>query len=174
MSTEANDDAVRPLACPTCARKYPLSERFCADCETPLVYVGRGEEEPITAAHEKAGKVNPEYASGEPVKVAFAANQAEAQLIQGILLEEGIPSVERRTRGFDVPDFLAAGPRDILVPQAAYEVARGLLADTGEHLADSNGLPAAREERPLRLLVGILVGLGVGGALVWAVAELAG
>ena len=54
-------EAVEPLACPTCARKYPLSERFCADCEMPLVYVGRGEEEPITAAHEKARKVKPQY-----------------------------------------------------------------------------------------------------------------
>ena len=82
----------------------------------PLVYVGRGEQEPITEAHERARKVKPQYTGGEPVKVAFAANLAEAQLIQGILLEEGIPSFERRSRGFDVPDFLAAGPRDILVP----------------------------------------------------------
>ena len=51
--------------------------------------------------------------------MASASNLAEAELIQGILLEEGIPSVQRRTRGFDVPDFLAAGPRDILVPEAA-------------------------------------------------------
>ena len=36
-------------------------------------------------------------------------------MIQGLLLEEGIPSLARRSGGFDVPDFLAAGPRDILV-----------------------------------------------------------
>ena len=122
-----------PLACPTCARKYPLDERFCPDCEMPLVYVGRGEQEPITAAHERARKVKPEFTGGDPVKVGFARNLAEAQMIQGILLEEGIPSFERRSRGFDVPDFLAAGPRDILVPAAGAEAARELLADTGEH-----------------------------------------
>ena len=45
--------------------------------------------------------------------------------MQGILLDQGIPSVQRRTRGFDVPDFLAAGPRDILVPEAAAQDAAG-------------------------------------------------
>ena len=94
----------------------------------PLTYVGRAEEEPITEAHERARKVKPQYLGGELVKVAFAKNLAEAQLIQGILLEEGIPSVERRTRGFDVPDFLAGGPRDILVPEAGADAARELLA----------------------------------------------
>ena len=64
---------------------------------------------------------------GRLIKVAWAANQAEAELIEGILREEGIPSVQRRTRGFDVPDFLAAGPRDILVPEDAAEAARELL-----------------------------------------------
>jgi hypothetical protein len=171
LSTDAGGDPARPLACPTCARKYPLSERFCADCEMPLVYVGRGEEEPITAAHEKARKVRPEYARGDPVKVAFARNLAEAQLIQGILLEEGIPSFERRTRGFDVPDFLAAGPRDILVPQSASEVARELLAGTGEHVTET---ASDGQERPLRLLIGILLAVAVAAALVWGIWQLAG
>jgi len=51
-------------------------------------------------------------------------------MIQGLLSEHGIPSMLKRTRGFDVPDFLAAGPRDILVPQAAAERAREVLAGT--------------------------------------------
>ena len=55
-------DEVRPLGCPRCARKYPLEERFCAECGMPLVYVGRGEEQPITEAHERARKVKPQYA----------------------------------------------------------------------------------------------------------------
>ena len=165
MSGESSE----PLACPTCARRYPLSERFCSDCEMPLVYVGRGEEEPITEAHERARKVKPEYTGGEPVKVGFARNLAEAQLIQGILLEEGIPSFERRTRGFDVPDFLAGGPRDILGPGAAAEVARALLADTGEQAIPTGAEPAG--ERPLRLLLGILVALAIGALIVWAFSQ---
>jgi hypothetical protein len=45
-----------------------------------------------------------------------------------MLLEEGIPSMQRRSGGFDVPDFLAAGPRDILVPESGAEAAREALA----------------------------------------------
>ena len=52
------------------------------------------------------------------MRVAAARNQAEAELLQGLLLEEGIPSLVRRSGGFDVPDFLASGPRDVLVPQS--------------------------------------------------------
>src|ERR671931_2179203 len=124
-----SSEEVRPLACPRCARKYALDERFCSECGMPLVYVGRGEEEPITEAHERARKIKPQYTGGAQVRVASAHNLAEAELIQGMLLEEGIPSAQRRTRGFDVPDFLAAGPRDILVPAAGAEAARELLAD---------------------------------------------
>jgi hypothetical protein len=162
----------QPLACPTCARKFSLDERFCPHCEMPLVYVGRNELEPITAAHEKARKVKPQYTGGDPVKVAFAQNLAEAQLIQGMLLEEGIPSYERRARGFDVPDFLAAGPRDILVPGSAAGAAREMLAGAGA--------PAVATEDPNRpevsatrqLLPGFLIALGGGAALVLLAYEL--
>ncbi|MDX6583606.1 MAG: hypothetical protein QOI10_2790 [Solirubrobacterales bacterium] len=170
MSNEPDAGGVEPLACPTCARKFPLSERFCPECEMPLVYVGRGEQEPITEAHEKARKVKPEYTGGEPVKVGFARNLAEAQMIQGILLEEGIPSFERRTRGFDVPDFLAGGPRDILVPGAAGEAARALLAGTDEQPLE--GEAPSSDERPLRLLAGMLVALAIGALLIWLVSLL--
>ncbi len=43
------------------------------------------------------------------MKVVGARNQSEAEFIQGLLLEEGIPGMVRRMRGFEVPDFLAAG-----------------------------------------------------------------
>lgn len=164
MSSESGG-AVEPLACPTCARRFGLDERFCPDCEMPLVYVGRADMEPITAAHEKARKVRPEYATGELVKAAFAQNLAEAQLIQGILLEQGIPSVERRSRGFDVPDFLAAGPRDILVPRSGYEDARELLTGTAEHEHEHE--PRDADERPLRLALWVLVALVAAVAIVW-------
>jgi hypothetical protein len=174
LSSEANGvDRVRPLACPTCARKYPLTERFCADCEMPLVYVGRDDEEPITDAHERARKVRPEYLGGELVKAAFAKNLAEAQLIQGILLEEGIPSVERRSRGFDVPDFLAAGPRDILVPEAGLEAARELLASLDPNEAPPPPVAQSDSERALRLLVGMLAALAIAAAIVWLFTQIA-
>jgi hypothetical protein len=163
-----------PLACPRCARKYSLDERFCPECEMPLVYVGRDEQEPITETHERARKIKPQYVGGEQVKVAFAGNLAEAELIQGILLEEGIPSVQRRSRGFDVPDFLAAGPRDILVPQAAEPDARSLLADARV----SEGQAAAAtgessEPAPLRLLGGVLLAVAAAAVVVWLLYQLA-
>ena len=66
------------------------------------------EHEDLTDAQQRARKVKPQYARGAVAKVAMGRNQAEAEMIQGILLEEGIPSVLQRMRGFDVPDFLAA------------------------------------------------------------------
>ena len=90
---------------------------------------------PLSEAHDRARKIDPRYSEGELVRVAGASNQAEAELIQGLLLEEGVPSVLRRTRGFDVPDFLAAGPREVLVPEAGAEVARELLRDTQRRAA---------------------------------------
>ena len=161
-----------PLACPRCARNYPLEERFCADCGMPLVYVGRGEEQPITEAHERARKVKPKYTGGRQVRVAGAHNLAEAELIQGMLLEEGIPSVQRRARGFDVPDFLAAGPRDILVPEAGAEAAHELLADV--RTDESEAVVPADGERPLRLAVGLLIALAGAAGLIWVLYQLAG
>ena len=61
------------------------------------------------------------------MRVATAQNQPEAELLQGLLLEAGVPSLVRRSGGFDVPDFLAAGPRDMLVPAGGEDAARDVL-----------------------------------------------
>jgi len=114
------------LVCPTCTTGHGSDERFCTRCGTPLVQEGAREHEP-TEAQARARKILPQYARGALVRVAAARNQAEAELLQGILLEEGVPSLMRRSGGFDVPDFLASGPRDILVPASAVEAARDIL-----------------------------------------------
>jgi pimeloyl-ACP methyl ester carboxylesterase len=93
----------------------------------PLVIAGADEEPFRSEAHERARKIRPEYSRGELVRVAGGRNQAEAELIQNLLIEEGVPSLLRRTRGFDVPDFLAAGPRDVMVPLSGAEAAREIL-----------------------------------------------
>ena len=72
-------------------------------------------------------RIRPEYAQGELVRVARAQHQAEAELIQNLLLEAGIPSMTRRSAAFDVPDFIAAGPRDVLVPESGAQAAREML-----------------------------------------------
>jgi hypothetical protein len=68
---------------------------------------------------------------GKLVKVAYAQQQAEAEMIQGLLSEHGIPSMLRRAAGFDVPDFLAAGPREVLVAEELMARAREVLEGTG-------------------------------------------
>jgi Putative prokaryotic signal transducing protein len=161
-----------PLSCPRCALAHSIDERFCRNCGMPLVYAGPREQEPITDAHERARKVRPQYARGDLVRVTGGRHQAEAELIQGILLEQGIPSVLRRARGFDVPDFLAAGPRDVLVPESGYETARELLRDadllTVEEPPES--LPGIGS--PLRLAIGILVAVALAALLVFALYQL--
>jgi hypothetical protein len=98
----------------------------------PLVLEGheRGDAR-VTARQQRARKVRPQYSEGELIRVAGARHQAEAEFIQGLLLEEGIPSMLRRSSGFDVPDMLAAGPRDVLVPATGVEAAREVLLQSG-------------------------------------------
>jgi Putative prokaryotic signal transducing protein len=67
---------------------------------------------------------------GKLVKVAFARNQVEAEMLQGLLAEAGIPSVLKRSFGFDNPDFLASGPRDVMVNEGSAKRAREVLTET--------------------------------------------
>ncbi len=64
------------------------------------------------------------------VKVAVAPNETSALLVDGVLKDAGIPSLIQRALGFDVPDFLSAGPRDVLVPGSLLEEAKQILEDT--------------------------------------------
>ena len=131
----------------------------------PLVQAG-GEplEQPLSEAHGRARKINPAYTEGDLVRVAGGRNQAEAELIQGMLLEEGVPSVLRRSAGFDVPDFLAAGPRDVMVPEAGVPTAREVLLQSD--LAPSDR--AAPRPNPLKLAAVVLAGAGVTALVAWA------
>jgi hypothetical protein len=154
------------LECPTCAAKAEPEERFCPTCGTPLVHRGGVvSEEVVSARHERARKVKPQLAEGELVYVAGARNQAEAEFIQGLLLEEGVPSLVRRSAGFDVPDFLAAGPRDILVPQSGETTAREVLLQA--ELISAEPVDRRAVAAPGRLLAGLLAGVAVVLLIVW-------
>jgi hypothetical protein len=134
----------------------------------PLVRPG-GEalEAPLSDAHGRARKIDPTLTEGELVRVAGGRNQAEAELIQGLLLEWGVPSVLRRTAGFDVPDFLAAGPRDVLVPQSGAETAREVLlqADLAPTTGDGGG------PRPLVLAAVIVLGGLITALIAWLASQ---
>jgi len=66
----------------------------------------------------------------EWVKVGSAPNETMALMMEGLLKGADIPVLIRRPAGFDVPDFLAAGPRDILVPGIVFPEAREIVEDT--------------------------------------------
>jgi uncharacterized protein YbaR (Trm112 family) len=152
------------LVCPRCASQFQADQRFCPDCKLPLVLQATGEEPDYESdRHRRMRKVKPQLSEGDLVKVAWARNEAEGEFIQGLLLEEGVPSMLRRSAGFDVPDFLAAGPRDVMVPMSGVQTAREVLLQ-----ADViTPRPSSRPVDPRRLLVGLVVALAVGALLVW-------
>jgi hypothetical protein len=160
-----------PLACPSCGTTHALDLRFCPGCGMPLVYAGsQVSDAPITEQHERVRKVKPQYSEGDLVHVAGSRHQSEAEFIQGLLLEEGIPSMIRRTRGFDVPDMLAAGPRDVMVPASGVEAARQVLLQA--EIIGENPTGAVAGPAPWRVLLWLVVGLLVVCVLVWLGTEL--
>jgi len=146
----------------------------------PLVIAGdrAAAEAPASDAHARARKVRPELARGELVCVAGGRNQAEAELIHGLLLEEGIPSLVRRAAGFDVPEFLAAGQRDVLVPESGAAAARELLTEVELAAAPAPGAPVAGEpagpSHAVRLGAAIAVGALIAALVAWVLLALAG
>jgi hypothetical protein len=161
-----------PLVCPGCGAGGGSEERFCARCGSPFVLAPgiAGWPQPRDDdAAVRARKIHPPYAEGEPVRVATAQNQPEAELVQGLLLEAGIPSLARRSGGFDVPDFLAAGPRDVLVPRGGEAAARELLGTRPAAAAVPERTPAPGWVRTLALVLAVLVVALVVAGLVSAI-----
>ena len=145
------------LVCFSCGREHGDEERFCARCGLPLVPEGGPAEAVLDERGRRMRKIKPQYSEGELVRVKVARQQPEAEFIQSLLLEEGIPSTLRRTRGFDVPEMLAAGPRDVLVPQSGAEAAREVLLQ-----AEMADLPSSGElHSPARILAGLAVAVVV-------------
>ncbi|HEY4278738.1 MAG TPA: hypothetical protein VGM91_10980 [Conexibacter sp.] len=114
------------------------------------------------------GRAKAEYARGDLVRVLGVRNQIEGEFIQGLLLEVGVPSMLRRSRGFDVPDFLVSGPRDVMVPQSGVDAARDVLLDA--QLLGTT--PPPMGPSPLRLLSWLLVALVIFAALAWVADQL--
>jgi hypothetical protein len=121
---------------------------------------------------------------GKLVKVGFARNQAEAEMLQGLLQESKIPSVLKRSGGFDAPEFLAAGPRDIWVNKDHAQKARQILAETmtegeGEEREELEGEARLRKTggepmSPQRLAMWVIAGAIVAIIVVWIVFEISG
>ena len=149
------------LVCPSCGSEHSEQERFCTRCGVPLVVEGGPAEAVLDEREVRARKVKKQYAEGELVGVAIGRHLPEAELIQNLLLEEGVPSILRRSRGFDVPEMLAAGPRDVLVPQSGFETAREVLLQ-----ADLAGNGSPPPPRPGRVLAALLAAFAVVAVIV--------
>jgi hypothetical protein len=102
-------------------------------------------------------------------------------MMRGLLLESGIPSILKRSRGFDAPEFLAAGPHDVFVVSDLAQKARGLLADTmletedeerGEIEGAGDLARGGGETSPVRLALWLLTALAAAGLIVWALYQL--
>jgi len=154
------------LLCPSCGRSYEGAERFCDRCGVPLTHSDQFDPG-INDAHRRARMVKPQLSEGRLVRVVGARNQVEGEFIQGMLLEQGVPSILRRSAGFDVPDFLAAGPRDVLVPQSGVITAREVLLQAELISPEPPGPPVS----PIRLMVGLLAALAIGVLIVWGVTQ---
>lgn len=154
------------LVCSGCGAGAPPDERFCSACGMPLVIADAKGVPELTERQERARKTKKQYSEGPLVRVAVGRHQAEAELIQGLLLEHGVPSMYKRSAGFDVPDMLFSGPRDVFVPQSGEEVAREVLAEVeAEHstrAAAPGAVVPARAGRSTRTMaVGLAVCLGL-------------
>jgi hypothetical protein len=131
-------------------------------------------EAPRGATAAPLGAIQPDGS----VRVAVAANQAEAELLQGVLADAGIPSTWRRTGG-DLPELLAAGYREIYVPADAAGEAQALLATVETSESEPDVAPTRRiglEHTGLRLIGKVTIIIFVAGFLIslavgWAVDE---
>ena len=144
------------LVCPSCGREHGDEERFCDACGVPLVVEGGPREAEVSERQERRRKAQARYGEGSYVRVAVGRQEAEARLIQNLLAEEGIPSELKRSGGFENPMMLAAGPRDVMVPQSGEAAARDVLLQ----VEPSPGQPPAAPLGPpwAWLAVGVLLG----------------
>src|SRR5579875_46544 len=165
-------EAERTLTCPGCRTPAGGSERFCPRCGLPLVLdadAAPPADAAVSERRRRARLIKPQLSEGPLVAVARARNQAEAEFLQSLLLEQGVASMLRRTAGFDVPDMLFAGPRDLLVAASGLQTARETLLGAGLTAGGREAGPQVRPiVRPWPLLAGLLAALLLGAAVMWA------
>jgi hypothetical protein len=95
----------------------------------------------------------------ELVKVAYANDELQAELVQGLLREADVGSVVRRAPGFDVPQFGAAGPRHVLVASSDVPVAHDVLRELDPGPSEPPSPSGAN--RRSRVLAGLLIGVAL-------------
>jgi hypothetical protein len=76
----------------------------------------------------------------------------------------------RRSRGFDVPDMLAAGPRDVMVPASGAGPAREVLLPA--ELLSESAEPVRAVERPARMLAVLCAVVALVAVIAWIGTEI--
>src|SRR6185503_18708474 len=72
-------------------------------------------------------RLKPEYARGDLVAVTTVPNQAEAEMVRDMLLNEGIPAMVRLGRLFDPRNLPAVTAHEVVVRASGYEAAHQLV-----------------------------------------------
>ena len=117
----------------------------------------------VSERQERARKIKPQYAQGALVAVAWARNQARGRVDRGDAARGGHPEPDRADPpGFDVPDFMAAGPRDVLVARSGARSGTRAAA-RARHLPATGATGTARVSTPpaTRVLAALLLGVAV-------------
>jgi hypothetical protein len=104
------------------------------------------------------------------VKVAYAGDESEAELIQGLLRNADVGSVVRRAPGFDAPEFGAAGARDVLVAASDVPVARDVLREVDPAASEPGPTSPSGADRRTRVFAGLLIVAALVAAVVCVVA----
>jgi hypothetical protein len=102
-----------------------------------------------------------DIAHADLVKVAHAHDAVGAEFLQALLDDAAIASVVRWPPGFDEPDRLAVGPRDVLVPAADADMALEVL-----RMEDPAAVP-----RSSRVFAALLIALALAAAVLCVVAD---
>jgi hypothetical protein len=89
------------------------------------------------------------------VKIAYAHDESEAELLQGLLRTADVGSVVRRAPGFDVPEFGTAGPRHVLVAASDVPAARDVLHE--DDVGEPNPTSRSGADRRSRVRAGLLI-----------------
>jgi hypothetical protein len=132
-------------------------------------YVGT----PTTNPHKTGANVrtHPEHHRQRPGQGRLRPQPERGRVPRGppTLREADVGSVVRRAPALDVPEFLAAGPRDVLVAPSDVHIATDVL-----HPGEPEPPSQMRRDRRSRVLAGLLIGAALVGLVVCVAAGVFG
>jgi len=155
------------LVCPGCGASRPAAELFCPDCRLPLVY-DPDQAVPVKLSERRSGLEDQAAAVGGRAGQGRVGSQSgRGRVHPGPAARGGSPEHAPPQCRFDVPDFLAAGPRDVLVARSGESTARQVLLEA-EIVKPGSTVP---QTAPVRMFAGMLVALVAASLILWLLYE---